>query len=795
MAKRNSPRPARSHRHGCSRTFVPASRGFVDRLAAGGASLTQLGAAATRPRRRLPVCPSCSPAERTPSTCSCRRTRRAARARPHRPGAGLHAAPLRAHQRSSLRRASGPGALAALRRRTRLGRRRRLSRRTDVGGAARRDRARAAGLTRTRTRSSSGRRPSPRISSGVGGSPTTVAYAGSTARRCAERRCADARASRAKSSRSSRRWTSCSPRPPTSATRAYASASPTPARGRCVPFGDRRHRAGGHLRRSVLPQHGAHRARDRRAWRPRRDPADLLRDLWLDRHDEVINAQAAMRAPRRGPGRVPGRDDHRYARRRHDVHDQRLRALLTSNGRGSDHDRARTPARGGQIFGVPALAAGALDTGRGRFVPTTSVDAFCADLALVRPDVERAAGGRTSHASTIRPRPTPWAFSADGGLRFWRTARSQARGARMPRHWSVHHAPAARHARSSRRERLGSSTRSRSARRGDLHAVPAAGHEPDRLPGPAPCAHGGVLPDAGLRHSSMPGASSSPCMRASPRSRRDLRPLISCSSVGMDAASAFGPNIDFLGRARQRRGCRRVQPGLRPAGGAPSTRSDRLSWRRTGRWSCRRRPRRGGMSDRCTRRDARPGRHTIQTGIGSIPAAASALDEHSDRACTAGSSMTPASILERGVLTGDQKAIDREQHVVGARRRSMRAWRIARRHLRPRYTHEVSVIAELDRFVSINSAVEVDLLGQVSAEMVGGAADLRHRRVRRLHARRPVPGGRSIVAMTAVARGGGCADRARAARRYGRRRRHGRRLRGGEFGIAHLNHVDARAGR
>jgi acyl-CoA hydrolase len=72
-----------------------------------------------------------------------------------------------------------------------------------------------------------------------------------------------------------------------------------------------------------------------------------------------------------------------------------------------------------------------------------------------------------------------------------------------------------------------------------------------------------------------------------------------------------------------------------------------------------------------------------------------------------------------------------------------------------RYTHEASVIAELPDFVSINSAVEVDLLGQVSAEMVGGrqisgtggAVDF-------MRAAAGAPGGRSIVAMTATAKGG-----------------------------------------
>ena len=71
------------------------------------------------------------------------------------------------------------------------------------------------------------------------------------------------------------------------------------------------------------------------------------------------------------------------------------------------------------------------------------------------------------------------------------------------------------------------------------------------------------------------------------------------------------------------------------------------------------------------------------------------------------------------------------------------------------HTHEVSAIAELDNFVSINSAVEVDLFGQVNAEFAGGkqisgtggSVDF-------MRAAKASKGGRSIVAMNATARGG-----------------------------------------
>ncbi|MGL1409668.1 acetyl-CoA hydrolase/transferase C-terminal domain-containing protein, partial [Vibrio parahaemolyticus] len=41
--------------------------------------------------------------------------------------------------------------------------------------------------------------------------------------------------------------------------------------------------------------------------------------------------------------------------------------------------------------------------------------------------------------------------------------------------------------------------------------------------------------------------------------------------------------------------------------------------------------------------------------------------------------------------------------------------------LRPgRHTHGAGVLARLDRFVAINSAIEVDLTGQVNAETIAG---------------------------------------------------------------------------
>ena len=152
----------------------------------------------------------------------------------------------------------------------------------------------------------------------------------------------------------------------------------------------------------------------------------------------------------------------------------------------------------------------------------------------------------------------------------------------------------------------------------------------------------------------------------------------------------------------------------------------------------------------------------IQTGIGSIPAAVlAALSDHNDLGMHGGLlDAAGLDLIEQGAVTGAHKEIDRSRHVTGMALGDADFYdRLAERSdvvFKPaRYTHEVGVMSELQRFVSINSAVEVDLLGQVSAEMVGGkqisgtggSVDFMRGAAASL-------GGRSIVAMTATARRG-----------------------------------------
>jgi 4-hydroxybutyrate CoA-transferase len=152
----------------------------------------------------------------------------------------------------------------------------------------------------------------------------------------------------------------------------------------------------------------------------------------------------------------------------------------------------------------------------------------------------------------------------------------------------------------------------------------------------------------------------------------------------------------------------------------------------------------------------------LQTGIGAIPAAIlSQLGDKNDLGLHGGliddGGMT---LIQAGNITGAVKAIDRQQHITGMALGSseLMTWLSQRSDVSFRgaeHTHEVQVIRQLENFVSINSAVEVDLFGQVNAEVAngrqisgtGGSVDF-------MRAAKASKGGRSIVAMNATARGG-----------------------------------------
>ncbi|OVZ60531.1 acetyl-CoA hydrolase [Pigmentiphaga sp. NML030171] len=118
---------------------------------------------------------------------------------------------------------------------------------------------------------------------------------------------------------------------------------------------------------------------------------------------------------------------------------------------------------------------------------------------------------------------------------------------------------------------------------------------------------------------------------------------------------------------------------------------------------------------------------TIQTGIGTIPdAVLAALGDHRDLGVHSGSlSERMVWLTEAGVITNRRKPIDTGVTVGGLLFGGERVRRFVHKNPAVRlretgYTHAGPVLDRLGRFVAINSAVEVDLTGQVNSEVAGG---------------------------------------------------------------------------
>jgi acyl-CoA hydrolase len=117
-------------------------------------------------------------------------------------------------------------------------------------------------------------------------------------------------------------------------------------------------------------------------------------------------------------------------------------------------------------------------------------------------------------------------------------------------------------------------------------------------------------------------------------------------------------------------------------------------------------------------------------------------------------------LVESGVITNARKPIDAGVSITGALIGTQRLYEFADRNPKigmrsSSYTHSADVLSRLTRLVTINSAMEVDLTGQVNAEQsgaqylggTGGQVDY-------VRAGSRSPGGRSIIALPATAKGG-----------------------------------------
>ena len=154
-------------------------------------------------------------------------------------------------------------------------------------------------------------------------------------------------------------------------------------------------------------------------------------------------------------------------------------------------------------------------------------------------------------------------------------------------------------------------------------------------------------------------------------------------------------------------------------------------------------------------------RSTLQVGIGSVPEAIIAtLGNRRELGIHSGMiGDSVVDLIEKGVITNAHKGIDAGVSISGVLIGTQRLYRFAHRNPALRlcptsYTHHISTLSHLKNLVSINSALEVDLTGQVNAEAigaqhigaVGGQVDFVRAAV--------LTGGASIIAFGATGRSG-----------------------------------------
>jgi acyl-CoA hydrolase len=151
---------------------------------------------------------------------------------------------------------------------------------------------------------------------------------------------------------------------------------------------------------------------------------------------------------------------------------------------------------------------------------------------------------------------------------------------------------------------------------------------------------------------------------------------------------------------------------------------------------------------------------TIQIGIGGIPdAIMAAIGDRRDLGFHSGLiNDRVADLMEQGVINNARKPIDPGLAIAGGLLGTRRLFDFADHNRSIRlmtfdYTHNAGILARQGKILAINSAVEVDLTGQVNAEVasgqyigaIGGQGDF----VRGVQVS---PQGRSVIALPATAR-------------------------------------------
>ena len=116
---------------------------------------------------------------------------------------------------------------------------------------------------------------------------------------------------------------------------------------------------------------------------------------------------------------------------------------------------------------------------------------------------------------------------------------------------------------------------------------------------------------------------------------------------------------------------------------------------------------------------------TVQVGVGGLPQAVlEALVDHRDLSLHSLLVDSAVTLIERGVVTGARKRVHRGRLDIAEAMGTRRLYDFVREEPMVNmessaFVHNPDVVALLDRFISINSALEVDLTGQITAESLG----------------------------------------------------------------------------
>jgi acyl-CoA hydrolase len=157
-----------------------------------------------------------------------------------------------------------------------------------------------------------------------------------------------------------------------------------------------------------------------------------------------------------------------------------------------------------------------------------------------------------------------------------------------------------------------------------------------------------------------------------------------------------------------------------------------------------------------------PDRATLQMGIGAVPEAVmSQLRDRRDLSVHSGMvGDSLVDLIECGAVTNAFKELDPGITITGALIGTRRLFDFCHRNPQVRmhpssYTHDITVLAKLSRFISLNSAIEVDLSGQVNAEIAGGQyVGAVGGQVDYVRAAALSPGGCSMIALPSTAQDG-----------------------------------------